>query len=224
MEYKNNISISPNELIRAYMLGYFPMAESRKNKDLVFIDPEYRALMPIKSFHVSKSLSRLVKKKPFTITMNQAFHQVIQNCATINREETWINHEIEKLFITLNEMRYAHSVECWDNQKLIGGIYGLAIGGIFFAESMFSCIPNGSKVALLNLVARLWKTGFKILDVQFLNSHLLQFGAYEIENIIFKRKLKEVINIENKFYSSTSTDDDFFETVLTFLQARIDKS
>ena len=206
------------------MLGYFPMAESRKNKDLVFIDPEYRALMPIKSFHVSKSLSRLVKKKPFTITMNQAFHQVIRNCATMNREETWINHEIEKLFITLNEMRYAHSLECWDNQKLIGGIYGLAIGGIFFAESMFSCIPNGSKVALLNLVARLWKTGFKILDVQFLNSHLLQFGAYEIENIIFKRKLKEAINIENKFYSSTSTDDDFFETVLTFLQARIDKS
>ena len=224
MKYKNNISISPNELIRAYILGYFPMAESRKNKDLVFIDPEYRALMPIKSFHVSKSLSRLVKKKPFTITMNQAFHQVIRNCATMNREETWINHEIEKLFITLNEMRYAHSVECWDNQKLIGGIYGLAIGGIFFAESMFSCIPNGSKVALLNLVARLWKTGFKILDVQFLNSHLLQFGAYEIENIIFKRKLKEVLNIENKFYSSPSTDNDFFETLLTFLQDRIDKS
>ena len=206
------------------MLGYFPMAKSRKDKNLVFIDPEYRALIPIESFHISKSLSRFVKKKPFIITMNQAFSQVIQNCATMDREETWINLEIEKLFITLNEMRYAHSVECWDNQKLIGGIYGLAIGGIFFAESMFSCIPNGSKVALLNLVARLWKTGFKILDVQFLNSHLLQFGAYEIENIIFKRKLKEVLNIENKFYSSTSTDDDFFETVLTFLQARIDKS
>ena len=206
------------------MLGYFPMAESRKNKNLVFIDPEYRALIPIEDFHISKSLSRLIKKKPFTITMDQAFYQVIRNCATINRKETWINLEIEKLFITLNEMRYAHSVECWDNQKLIGGIYGLAIGGIFFAESMFSCTTNGSKVALLNLVARLWKTGFKILDVQFLNSHLLQFGAYEIENIIFKRKLKEVLNIENKFYSSTSTDDDFFETVLTFLQARIDKS
>ena len=206
------------------MLGYFPMAESRKNKDLVFIDPEYRALMPIKSFHVSKSLSRLVKKKPFTITMNQAFHQVIQNCATINRKETWINLEIEKLFVTLNKMGYAHSIECWDNQKLIGGIYGLAIGGIFFAESMFSCVPNGSKVALLNLAARLWKTGFKILDVQFLNAHLLQFGAYEVKNIIFKRNLKEVIDIENTFYSSTSTDDDFFETVLTFLQARIDKS
>ena len=185
-----------------------------KDKNLVFIDPEYRALIPIEKFHVSKSLSRLIKKKPFTITMNQAFSQVIQNCATINREETWINLEIEKLFITLNEMRYAHSVECWDNQKLIGGIYGLAIGGIFFAESMFSCVPNGSKVALLNLVARLWKTGFKILDVQFLNDHLLQFGAYEVENIIFKRNLKEVINIENTFYSSTSTDDDFFETCI----------
>jgi leucyl/phenylalanyl-tRNA---protein transferase len=206
------------------MLGYFPMAESRKNKNLVFIDPEYRALIPIESFHVSKSLSRLVKKKPFTITMNQAFYEVIQNCATMNREETWINLEIEKLFITLNEMRYAHSVECWENQKLIGGIYGLAVGGVFFAESMFSCVPNGSKIALLNLVARLWQTGFKILDVQFLNAHLLQFGAYEVENNIFKRNLKEAIDIENKFYSSILTNDDFFETVLTFLQARIDKS
>ena len=206
------------------MLGYFPMAESRKDKNLVFIDPEYRALIPIEKFHVSKSLSRLIKKKPFTITMNQAFSSGIKNCATKNRDDTWINFEIEKLFISLNEMRYAHSVECWDNQKLVGGIYGLAIGGIFFAESMFSCVSNGSKIALLNLVARLWKTGFKILDVQFLNDHLVQFGAYEVEKEIFKKDLKKVVNIENKFYSSPSTDNDFFETLLTFLQDRIDKS
>ena len=120
--------------------------------------------------------------------MNQAFSSVIHKCATINRDETWINLEIEKLFITLNEMRYAHSIECWDNHKLVGGIYGLAIGGVFFAESMFSSVPNGSKVALLNLVARLWKTGFKILDVQFLNDHLIQFGAYEVEKNSFKKK------------------------------------
>ena len=94
------------------MLGYFPMAESRVNKNLIFIDPEYRALIPIEKFHVSKSLSRFVKKKPFNITMNQAFSLVIKNCATVNRDDSWINFEIEKLFIALNEMKYAHSVEC----------------------------------------------------------------------------------------------------------------
>ena len=206
------------------MLGYFPMAESRKNKNLIFIEPEYRALIPIEKFHVSKSLSRFVKKKPFNITMNQAFSLVIKNCATVNRDDSWINFEIEKLFITLNEMKYAHSVECWDNNKLVGGIYGIALGGVFFAESMFSCVTNGSKVALINLVARLWKTGFKILDVQFLNDHLVQFGAYEVEKNIFKKDLKKVINIENKFYSLPSKDDDFFETLSTFLQARIERS
>ena len=206
------------------MVGYFPMAESRKDKNLIFINPEYRALIPIEKFHISKNLSRLVKKKPFTITMNQAFSSVIKNCATLNRDDTWINLEIEKLFISLNKMKYAHSVECWENQKLVGGIYGLAIGGIFFAESMFSCVPNGSKVALLNLAARLWKTGFKMLDVQFLNDHLIQFGAYEVEKAIFQKDLKKVIRVENQFDSSPSTDYHFFESSLMFLHARIDKS
>ena len=206
------------------MLGFFPMAESRKDKNFIFIDPEHRALIPIEKFHVSKSLSRLVKKRPFTITINQAFPSVIKNCATMNRDGTWINLEIEKLFISLNKMKYAHSVECWDKEKLIGGIYGLAIGRVFFAESMFSCVPNGSKVALLNLVVRLWETGFKILDVQFLNDHLIQFGAYEVEKASFKRDLKKVINIENQFHSFPSTDNDFFESLLMFLHARIDRS
>ena len=121
-------------------------------------------------------------------------------------------------------MRYAHSIECWDNHKLVGGIYGLAIGGVFFAESMFSSVPNGSKVALLNLVARLWKTGFKMLDVQFLNDHLIQFGAYEVGKVSFKKDLKSVVNMKNTFYSSPSKDEDFFEILSTFLQAKIDKS
>ena len=221
---EHNISITPNELIRAYMLGYFPMSESRNDKNLLFIDPEYRALMPIEKFYISKSLSRLVKKKPFTITMNQAFSLVIRNCATMNRNDSWINLEIEKLFISLNDMKYAHSIECWDNQTLVGGIYGLAIGGVFFAESMFSCVPNGSKVALLNLVARLWKTGFKMLDVQFLSDHLIQFGAYEVRKARFKKDLQNLLDIENQFISLSSKDDDFFESVLMFMQARIDKS
>jgi leucyl/phenylalanyl-tRNA---protein transferase len=224
LKKKDNILISPKNLIKAYMLGYFPMAESRKDKNFILITPEHRALIPIEKFHVSKSLSRLVKKRPFTITINQAFSSVIKNCATMNRDGTWINLEIEKLFISLNKMKYAHSVECWDKNKLVGGIYGLAVGGIFFAESMFSSVPNGSKVALLNLVARLWKTGFKILDVQFLNDHLIQFGAYEVGKVSFKKDLKKVIGIENQFDSFPSTDNDFFESLLTFLQDRIDKS
>jgi leucyl/phenylalanyl-tRNA--protein transferase len=121
-------------------------------------------------------------------------------------------------------MKYAHSIECWDNNKLVGGIYGLAIGGIFFAESMFSCVPNGSKVALINLVARLWKTGFKILDVQFLNEHLIQFGAYEITKSKFKKNLEDSIQLKIDFYSLASTDDDFFDSLSTFLQTRIETS
>ena len=216
--------INPKQLISAYKLGIFPMAESRKNKKLFFVEPEVRAIIPIQEFNFSKSFIRLVKKRPFEISMNKAFNEVIQSCATVNRTGTWINNDIENLFIALNKMKYAHSIECWENGKLIGGIYGLALGGIFFAESMFSSVSNGSKVALLNLMARLWKTGFRMLDVQFLNDHLIQFGAYEISKNKFKRELNKVIKLKVSIYSFGSTDNDFFDCLSSFLQARIDKS
>ena len=217
-------SISPEQLLKAYMLGIFPMADSRKDKKIVFIDPEYRALMPIGKFKASKSLIRLVRKRPFEITMNKAFVDVIKSCAIVNRTETWINKEIENLFISLYKMKYAHSIECWQKEKLVGGVYGIALGGVFFAESMFSSVSNGSKVALINLVARLWQSGFKILDVQFLNDHLIQFGTYEISKATFKHKLEKAIQLEVDFYSLASTDDDFFDCLSTFLQARIETS
>ena len=217
-------SISPEQLIRAYKHGIFPMADSRKDKKIIFIDPEYRALIPISKFKTSKSLVRLAKKRPFEISLNKAFAEVIRSCATINRNETWINYEIENLFISLNKLGYAHSVECWQNKQLIGGIYGVALGGVFFAESMFSYISNGSKIALINLVARLWKSGFKILDVQFLNDHLMQFGAYEINKTKFKQDLDKAIRLKTEFYCLPSTDDDFFNCLSTFLQARIETS
>ena len=217
-------SILPEQLVRAYTYGIFPMADSRKDKKIIFIDPEYRALLPISKFKASKSLIRLAKKRPFKITMNEAFADVIRACATINRTETWINDEIENLFISLNKLEYAHSIECWQNNQLIGGIYGVALGGVFFAESMFSCVSNGSKIALLNLVARLWKSGFKILDVQFLNDHLIQFGAYEINKTKFKQDLYKAIKLKTDFYYLPSTDDDFFYCLSTFLQARIETS
>ena len=206
------------------MLGIFPMAENRKDEKIIFIDPEYRALIPINKFMASKSLLRLAKKRPFKITMNRAFANVIASCATINRNETWINKKIENLFISLNKMKYAHSIECWQNNQLVGGIYGIALGGVFFAESMFSCVSNGSKIALINLVARLWKSGFKILDVQFLNDHLIQFGAYEITKAKFKQDLEKAIQFKINFYSLPSTDEDFFNCLSTFLHARIETS
>ena len=121
-------------------------------------------------------------------------------------------------------MKQAHSVECWQGKQLVGGIYGLAIGGVFFAESMFSSVPNGSKIALLNLVARVWRTGFRILDVQFLNDHLLQFGAYEISKNEFQTKLQKAIQLEVDILSFGKTDNDFFDCLSTFLQARIEMS
>jgi len=206
------------------MLGMFPMSESRTNKRIFFVDPEFRAVIPIFNFHISKTLLRLAKKRPFKITINKAFPDVIKSCATINRTETWINNEIESLFISLNKSRYAHSIECWQKNHLVGGIYGLAIGGVFFAESMFSCVPNGSKIALINLVARLWKTGFKILDVQFLNDHLLQFGAHEISKGEFKASLQKAVQSDVDILSLGETDDDFFDCLSTFLQAKIEMS
>ena len=121
-------------------------------------------------------------------------------------------------------MQYAHSIECWKNNELIGGIYGLAIGGVFFAESMFSSISNGSKIALAHLVAILWKTGFKLLDVQFLNEHLLQFGAHEITKYQFEKKLKLALKIEADLYSIESTDNDLFECLSLLVHSNIDKS
>ena len=224
MSTKDNKIITPDQLIKAYVLGMFPMSESRKNKNFFFVDPEFRAIMPIFNFNISKSLLRLVKKKPFKITINKAFPDVIKSCATINRTETWINREIESLFISLFKMKQAHSVECWQNNQLVGGIYGLAIGGVFFAESMFSSVPNGSKIALLNLVARLWKTGFKILDVQFLNDHLLQFGAHEISKGEFQINLQKAIQLKVDILSFGVSDEDFSDCLSTFLQAKIEMS
>ena len=224
MNIKDNKIITPDQLIRAYTLGMFPMSESRKNKKFFFIDPEFRAVIPIFNFHISKSLLRLIKKRPFRITINEAFPDVIKSCATVNRTETWINKEIESLFISLYEMKQAHSIECWQDNHLVGGIYGLAIGGVFFAESMFSSVPNGSKIALLNLVAILWRTGFKILDVQFLNDHLLQFGAHEISKNEFQTNLQKAIQLEVDILSLGKTDDDFSDCLSTFLQARMEMS
>ena len=206
------------------MLGIFPMSDSRNSEKTYFVNPEQRGVIPIKEFHVSKSLLRLIRKRPFKITLNNAFPEVIKSCATINRTDTWINNEIETLFVQLNKQHYAHSIECWKDDKLVGGIYGIAIGGVYFAESMFSSVSNASKIALVNLVARLWKTGFQLLDIQFLNDHLIQFGAYQIKKTDFKQKLEIAMKIKANLYSIGSTDEDFFDCLSEFLQTNTEMS
>jgi leucyl/phenylalanyl-tRNA--protein transferase len=189
-------------LLAAYMQGYFPMAASRESKTLEWFYPEFRGILPLDSFHVPKSLAKFMRKSHFTITTNQAFEQVIKNCANISkdRESTWINDEIIKLYCQLHANGFAHSVECWqksdDKALLAGGLYGVAIGGAFFGESMFSRASNASKVALVHLVELLRKSGYTLLDAQFTNEHLLQFGTQEITRADYLAKLENALAVK----------------------------
>ena len=197
------------------------MANNRFDKQLYFVEPKKRALLPIGNFKYSKSIIRLCKKKPFEISLNKSFKEVIFNCATVNRKETWINESIEKKFCKLHREGYAHSIECWSNDNLVGGIYGVAIGSCFFAESMFSKVSNASKFALITLIARLWYLNYKILDVQFVNNHLKQFGVFEISKYVFKDKIKKLVDKKKNF---THLGKDPFIVLLDFLHEISDRS
>ena len=218
MENRFHENLNSELIIQIYKLGIFPMAKNRFDSKIYFVNPKKRALLPIKNFHVSKSFSRFIKKKPFHITVNTNFKKVIKKCATENRTDTWINKTIENHFYDLHKIGVAHSIECWKNDEIVGGIYGVALGGCFFAESMFSSASNASKFALINLVARLYFLKYSILDVQFINDHLKQFGAFEITQDLFKKKISECINHNINFQSLSDKDEDLFDNVLSFLQ------
>ena len=218
MENKFHENLNSELIIQIYKLGIFPMAKNRFDSKIYFVNPKKRAILPINDFHVSKSFSRFIKKKPFYITVNTNFKKVINKCATENRSDTWINKTIEKQFNNLHEIGVAHSIECWKNNEIVGGIYGIAIGGCFFAESMFSSVSNASKFALINLVARLYFLKYSILDIQFMSDHLKQFGAFEITQELFKKKISECINHNIDFQSLSDKDEDLFANVLSFLQ------
>ena len=218
MENKLYQNLNSDLIIQIYKLGIFPMAKNRLDSKIYFVNPKKRAILPIKDFHVSKSFSRFIKKKPFYITVNNNFKKVINKCATENRSDTWINKTIEKQFNNLHEIGFAHSIECWKNNQIVGGIYGVALGGCFFAESMFSSVSNASKFALINLVARLYFLKYSILDIQFINDHLKQFGAFEITQDLFKKKISKYIDHNIDFQSLSVKDEDLFDNVLSFLQ------
>jgi len=174
--------ITPDILLRAYATGLFPMARGRDDPNLYWVDPERRGILPLDAFHVPRSLRKTVRRRVFDVRVDTAFLAVMRGCAapTPDRPDTWINVEIESLFTELHARGAAHSVECWQQGRLVGGLYGLALGSAFFGESMFSTVTDASKVALCHLVARLVGGGFTLLDTQFITDHLARFGAREV--------------------------------------------
>jgi len=162
-------------LLRGYAAGIFPMADSREAGDIFWVEPRSRAIIPLDRFHLSRSLSRRIRSGRFSLTRDQAFHQVLLACA--DREETWINSAIERATLGLHSVGHAHSIECWCEDRLVGGLYGVKLGRAFFGESMFSRVTDASKVALAWLVARLRVGNFTLLDCQFMTPHLASLGA-----------------------------------------------
>lgn len=174
--------LTPEILLRAYACGVFPMARSRTDGQLYWVDPQERGVLPLDAFHASRSLLKTVRQDLFEVRIDTAFAEVLDGCAELtgDRPETWINDQIITLFTQLHHMGLAHSIECWQEGSLVGGLYGLALGRAFFGESMFSRRTDASKVALCHLVARLRRGGFTLLDTQFVTEHLSHFGTLEI--------------------------------------------
>ncbi|ATN34016.1 leucyl/phenylalanyl-tRNA--protein transferase [Rhizobium sp. ACO-34A] len=174
--------ITPELLLRAYSIGLFPMSDAADDPEIFWVEPELRGILPLDQFHVSKSLAKAIRQKPFDIRFDTAFDAVISKCAeeVENRPSTWINETIRDLYGALHHLGHAHSVEAWEGDELVGGLYGVSLGSAFFGESMFSRRTNASKICLVHLVERLKARGFTLLDTQFTTEHLKTFGAIDI--------------------------------------------
>jgi leucyl/phenylalanyl-tRNA--protein transferase len=205
------------DVLNAYCAGMFPMADSADAQEFFWYDPPQRTQIPIKDLHIPKRLLRTVRQGVYEVRVDTAFEVVIGACAksTENRPKTWINEGIREIFITLHEKGFAHSVECWKDGTLVGGVYGLAIGGFFSGESMFSRQRDASKVALVHLCARLWRGGFTVLDAQFMNDHLRQFGAYEISRDSYLNRLQTALPKDTNFVLKELTESNLVETYLS---------
>lgn len=184
-------AITPDILLRAYASGLFPMAESADDPDIFWVQPKLRGIIPLDSFHVSRSLAKAIRAKPFEIRYNTAFDRVMRLCAepAADRPTTWINPLILLLYGELHKMGYAHSVEAWEGNELVGGLYGVSLGSAFFGESMFSRRTNASKICLVHLVERLKEKGFTLLDTQFTTDHLKTFGAVDVPRKQYEKLL-----------------------------------
>jgi leucyl/phenylalanyl-tRNA--protein transferase len=201
--------LTPELLLKAYAAGIFPMAQSRDDRHVFWVDPKVRGILPLDRFHVPRSLMKVVRKSPFEIRVNTAFDQVIAQCAQSwkNRRDTWINSEIVKAYTQLHHMGFVHSIEVWMNGKLVGGLYGVALGAAFFGESMFSRATDASKVALVFLVERLKAGGFKLLDTQFVTDHLRRFGVIEIPGRQYLEMLEDALRSGARFYRDRASGE-----------------
>lgn len=190
------MTLTPDLLLRAYLTGVFPMADSRAGGAIDWYAPDPRAVLPLEAFHVSKTLRKTVRRERFEVTTDRAFDAVLRACAApaMGRETTWISDDIARAYDDLHRLGYAHSIECWRGGDLVGGLYGVSLGGAFFGESMFHRATDASKVALVHLVAQLRRCGFTLLDVQFTTDHLLRFGVTEIPRDRYERLLAEAVH------------------------------
>lgn len=179
--------LTPALLLHGYSIGIFPMAESRDDPEIFWVDPRLRGVMPLDGMHISRSLAKAMRKSTYDVRINTAFSDVVSACA--DRDDTWINAEIFSLYLALHEQGHAHSMEVWDGDALVGGVYGVTLGRAFFGESMFSRRTNASKMALAALVDRLSDAGFMLFDTQFLTDHLASLGAIEIPRPSYQARL-----------------------------------
>ncbi len=197
-------SIATEELIKAYMLGYFPMARSRDDETIVWVLPDERGVIPLSQTRSPRKLIRRLNTNPFDIRINTAFGDVIEACAqsTKARPDTWINDTIIEAYTELHYKGLAHSIECWNDNKLVGGLYGVMLGAAFCGESMFSRETDASKIALLHLIARLKIGGFHFIDAQFVNEHLVQFGLIEMPDEDYQKILAPALVTEADFFAA----------------------
>ena len=195
MSRRDRVEITPDILLKAYACGIFPMAESADDPGLFWVEPKERGVIPLDTFHVSRRLARTVLQDAYDVRIDTAFDAVIDGCAQPkkDREKTWINDRIRRLYGELFDIGHCHTVEAWRDGELIGGLYGVSLGAAFFGESMFHREADASKVALVHLVARLRKGGFRLLDTQFVTPHLTQFGAVEVSRRAYQGVLAEAV-------------------------------
>jgi len=204
-------ALDPDLLLRAYSVGVFPMASTRDAADVFWVEPKKRGILPLDGFHLSHSLAKTIRSDRYTVTVDHAFGEVVSRCAepTPIRPDTWINPDIEQAYAELHRRGYAHSVESWQDGKLIGGLYGVRLGGAFFGESMFSRARDASKVALAHLVARLRAGNFRLLDCQFLTEHLASLGAIEVGRDDYVALLDDALGLGSAS-AGISSPADFF--------------
>ncbi|PIO99108.1 leucyl/phenylalanyl-tRNA--protein transferase [Pleomorphomonas carboxyditropha] len=194
-------TLTADILLKAYAVGMFPMAESADDPNLFWIEPEWRGIIPLDGFRIPRRLARTVRKGGFDVRVDTDFYGVVDGCAAPapGREKTWINATIRKLYGELFQRGHCHTVESWQGGRLVGGLYGVSVGGAFFGESMFSAVTDASKVALVHLVARLRAGGYRLLDTQFVTDHLAHFGTIEIPKRIYGQRLTAALATQGNF-------------------------